>query len=130
MHTKNSSKLTAFSIVEILIVVTIVGLLAAIAIPNFVLARKTSQRNICVANLKMIEGAKNAFAAEQKMVQSAELVKLTLNPIPTDLFGTGKYIKEVPKCPTGGTYKIGALGECPTCSHVSKEDFDHHALMP
>ena len=57
--------------VEIMIVVAIIGLLAAIAIPNFVRARTTSQTNTCIDNLRMIDGAKQQWALEQGQVGTA-----------------------------------------------------------
>lgn len=50
-----------FTLVEIMIVVAIIGILAAIAIPNFLKSRTESQKNACIANLKQIEGAQEQF---------------------------------------------------------------------
>jgi len=63
MNTKQSS---AFTLVEIMIVVAIIGLLAAIAIPNFVKARENAQLNSILNNLRIIEGAKDQWALEMK----------------------------------------------------------------
>ena len=76
-----------------MIVVAIIGLLAAIAIPNFVKARTASQKNACIANLKQIDGAKASWALEQKK-NNAD------TPGDTDLFGATNYIRERNKNPS------------------------------
>jgi len=100
--------------VEIMIVVAIIGLLAAIAIPNFVSARARAQASACISNLKQIDAAANQFALEQH--------KKTTDPItyPGDLT---PYIKlnavgSIPGCPAGGLYSVGVVGAIPqaTCS--------------
>ena len=97
---------------EIMIVVAIIGLLAAMAIPNFVSARTRAQANACINNLRQIENAADQFAMEQR--------KKTGDGInfPADLT---PYIKlnaagSLPACPAGGTYNDPTVGSQPTCS--------------
>lgn len=111
---KNNIRHAGFTLVEIMIVVAIIGLLAAIAIPNFVKARDTSQRNACIANLKQIETAKATWCMEQKK-------SLTDTPTPTDLYGNDKYIRVGPECPGGGTYGINQVDTTPTCTLSSTD---------
>src|SRR4030095_16971266 len=96
----STSRKSGFTLVEIMIVVAIIGLLAAIAIPNFVKARTASQKNACIANLKQISGAKATWALENKKVD-------TDTPVNADLFGATQYIRATPACPGGGTYTLG-----------------------
>ena len=98
-----------FTLVEIMIVVAIIGLLAAIAIPNFVKARTASQKNACIANLKQIDGAKATWALESKKVN-------TDTPNATDLYGSTAYIRDEPTCPGGGAYTPGQVQAKPLCS--------------
>lgn len=99
----------AFTLVEIMIVVAIIGLLAAVAIPNLVKARKQAQRAACIQNLRTMDGAKGVWALENKKGD---------NDVPgdADLFGTDKTIRDKPQCPAGGTYDIRSVAERPTCS--------------
>ncbi len=98
-----------FTLVEIMIVVAIIGLLAAVAIPNFVKARSASQRTACVINLRAIEGAKNNWALEARKSSSDV-------PTDADLFGPDKYIRDKPNCPANGTYSINEVAAKPACS--------------
>jgi prepilin-type N-terminal cleavage/methylation domain-containing protein len=102
-----SAQRSGFTLVEIMIVIAIIGLLAAIAIPNFVKSRATAQRNGCIQNLKQIDGAKERWALETKKSSGAAVVDTEID----------SYIKGgAPKCPAGGTYTYGAVDTNPTCS--------------
>jgi prepilin-type N-terminal cleavage/methylation domain-containing protein len=105
----NRSRKSGFTLVEIMIVVAIIGLLAAIAIPNFIKARESSQKNACIANLKQIDGAKNTWALENKKVSGD-------TPAKTELYGASLYIRDEPTCPANGVYTMGTVAEKPTCN--------------
>ncbi len=98
-----------FTLVEIMIVVLIIGILLAIAVPNFVKARESSRTKACVANLKQIEAAKEQWAMDERK-------QATETPTWDDLVGTEKYMKARPVCPSNGTYTIGNVATSPSCS--------------
>jgi prepilin-type N-terminal cleavage/methylation domain-containing protein len=107
-----------FTLVEIMIVVAIIGLLAAIAIPNFVRARTTSQQNACINNLRQMDGAVQQYALEGKLAADATYALTDLLPYIKQKSGGG-----LPDCPAGGTYTEGAsVSAPPTC------DVAGHAL--
>jgi len=103
-----------FTLVEIMIVVAIIGLLAAIAIPNFVRARNTSQKNSCINNLRQLDAAKQQWAMENKQQDSS---------VPTS-GDVKQYLKNnlYPHCPSGGTYSLNAANTDPTCSQAGHGD--------
>ncbi len=107
---KKSVKPMGFTLVEIMIVVLIIGILLAIAIPNFVQARESSRAKACVANLKQIDSAKQQYMMDKNVS--------TFTSADPSLSATGltpQYIK-TPKCPSGGTYATGDGSTAPSCS--------------
>ncbi len=99
-----SRRLAGFTLVEIMIVVLIIGILLAIAIPNFVAARESSRAKACVGNLKQIDSATQQYAMDNKLAGNASLSSLTI----AALSGTSGYIRVAPTCPEGGAYKLGS----------------------
>lgn len=98
---------------EIMIVVAIIGLLAAVAIPNFFRMRERAQTNICITNLRHIDDAKSLWAMETGANGMDEASWADLVP---------DYFNRIPICPQGGTYTLGTVDEYPAC------DVTGHAL--
>jgi len=122
MKNKTSRK-SGFTLVEIMIVVAIIGLLAAIAIPNFVRARTTSQMNACINNLRQIDGAKQQWALENKQQSSATPAYSQIQV----------YLRNSVTCPAGGSgatfgtsYTMNTVAVKPQCKIVSST----HMLPP
>lgn len=107
-----------FTLVEIMIVVLIIGILMAIAVPNFIRARESSRRNSCIANLKQMDSAKEQWAMDNRAASGA-----TVNM--SDLTGANGYLKGPaagPTCPAGGTYTVNNVGTNPACSLSAAPD--------
>ena len=100
-----------FTLVEIMIVVAIIALLAAIAIPSFMKSRADARKSSCVNNLRLMDHAKQqAATASLTMLDSSTPAWSDVTP----------YLKgrAIPICRDGGTYTIQAVSNNPTCSRT------------
>jgi prepilin-type N-terminal cleavage/methylation domain-containing protein len=104
---KRNSK--AFTLLEIMIVVTLIGVLAAVAIPSFQQAVAKTQRQSCISNLKSIDMAKAQWMADAQKSSDE-------TPSDADLFGEDKPLRDKPKCPSGGTYDLREASKKPLCT--------------
>jgi prepilin-type N-terminal cleavage/methylation domain-containing protein len=100
-----------FTLLEIMVVISIISLLAAIAIPSFMKARANSQANSCINNLRQLDSAANQFALELHK-RSGQDINYPTDLTPYVKLNTGN---SIPSCPAGGNYACNTVGDAPSC---------------
>ncbi len=101
-----NNKRLAFTLVEIMIVVAIIGILCALAVPSFLKTRETTFSNMCLNNLRHLNAAKDMFSINAKKQAGFQPVWNDLQP----------YLKGHPACPSLGTYEIDIVGVACHCT--------------
>ena len=105
----SNKKQNAFVLVELMIIIAIIGILIAIAVPSWLRARQNSHAKVCVENLSKISGAVACWAIEEK--------KSTGDAAPTVAqLATNLYLHKEVFCPSGNTpYVVTTVGTDVTC---------------
>ncbi len=98
---------TGLTLIELMIVVLIISILLAVAVPNYVRARTKSQTTVCLRNLAKLDMAKEHWAMANKASEGAPV---TMGDLVSD------FLKAEPVCPAGGDYDPRPVGAEPTCS--------------
>ena len=121
---------SGFTVIEIMIATGLIGLLAAIAIPNFIRSRTNSQMNACISNLREINAAVHQWSLEQNKSEDT----------PVQFADISAFLKRSVVCPAGGTsfadsYLISVVGEEPDCqllpsTHLLQQLDDSGVLGP
>lgn len=120
-------RIGGFTLVEIMVVLALIALLAAISVPNYARARTRAQKNTCINNLRLIDWAKQQWALEYRGGIGAPPTKEQIAPY----IGRSANIDAV-LCPAAGnlttfeeSYSINGVTELPTC----KIDPANHSLQ-
>jgi prepilin-type N-terminal cleavage/methylation domain-containing protein len=128
-----TSRKAGFTIVELMIVVAIIGLLAAIAIPSFVRSRSMSQMNACINNLRQIDGAKQRWAMENGKITTDSPLVGDIGPYMGRsglATGAGIFCPIDPAKGFGTSYTIGSVATAPICQIGGTAGSQYDASYP
>ena len=107
MKTPEYGTKAGFTLTEIMIVVFIIAMLVAVALPNFMRAKRDVERVTCLSNLKAIDEAIDRYASSLELGGAEPVVFEGLMP---------RYLKSRPVCPSRGTYSVTIVSANPVCS--------------
>lgn len=99
-----------FTLIELMIVIAIIGVLAAIAVPNFRKIRARAQRKSCYANLRTIHGAVEWYSADENINYSVS------DDAGFDVLVQLGYLQARPDCPEAGSYTAAGGADQAVCS--------------
>ena len=126
-------KSKGFTLVEIMIVVAIIGILIAIAIPSFFRAREVSRSRACQSNLVQIDGAKQQYGTENNVAFDHGVTWAELTEAPEDAPEGHVYLRNIPVCPVAGDtpgYELGNLNEMPSCDVDGTDQYSATGTYP
>jgi len=102
----------AFTLIEILIVLSILGVLAGLAVPAFKMVHKRSQQKSCYANLRTLNGAVQWYSADNNITYQITA------PEHFDPLVEGGFLQARPECPANGAYTCETgLKQCVCATH-------------
>ena len=100
-----------FTLLQIMIVVGVIGIMASIALPNFLKARATAEQRSCIKNLRELDLTKQQWGFENKKTSTARPTVAQIQVY----FGQNR----MPVCPGRGTYTLQRLDRNPTCTRAA-----------
>lgn len=123
----------AFTLIEIMIVVAIIGILLAVALPGFIKARERTRQSACQENLSKLDQAIQQYVLEERVLGEDDLNAAWGGDWAAYLCGEKSYIRFVPECPSGGEYKVSYADDYEPvwCSFGTRDpgDYPHRAIQ-
>ena len=100
-------KKRGFTLMEVIIIMLIIVLLVAIAVPNYMKAQTEVKRVTCISNLQKMDEAIERYASSENKSASDAVYLTTIIP---------EFLRLRPTCPSRGSYTLTTVGQNPTCS--------------